>query len=164
MEIKITGVMTYYYKVCARKLWYFHHQIELESANEHVQLGKAIDENSYSRDNKHININDEINIDFIRRNKVIHEVKKSKKQEQASIFQIKYYLYYLNKHGVEDVKATLDYPTLRESVKVILEDEDIKIIDQALEEIKEICNSDFPQAISKKSICKECAYHDLCFI
>lgn len=123
--MKTTGVMVYYYKVCKRKLWYFNHQITLEHDNKHVQLGKAIDENTYSRENKHININDEINIDFVRKNKVIHEIKKSKTQEMASIFQLKYYLYYLNKHGVTGVSGKLDYPLLHEIIDVTLEDKDL---------------------------------------
>ena len=36
----------------------------MEHSNEHVNLGKIIDENSYSREDKHININNVINIDF----------------------------------------------------------------------------------------------------
>ena len=77
MEDKITGVMIYYYFICKRKLWYFCHQITMEEGNENVQLGKLLDENSYARDDKHINIDDVINIDFIREKKELHEVKKS---------------------------------------------------------------------------------------
>lgn len=76
MEDKITGVMIYYYFICKRKLWYFCHQITMEDGNENVQLGKLLDENSYARDDKHINIDDVINIDFIREKKELHEVKR----------------------------------------------------------------------------------------
>ena len=65
MEERITGVMIYYYFVCSRKLWYFCHQINMEDENENVQLGKLLDENSYKRDDKHIEIDGIINIDFI---------------------------------------------------------------------------------------------------
>ena len=46
---RITGVMIYYYFVCKRKLWYFCHEINMESENENVQLGKLLDEKSYER-------------------------------------------------------------------------------------------------------------------
>lgn len=69
----------------------------MESSNEDVELGKLIDENSYSNDEKHINIDNVINIDFIRLDNVLHEIKKSNKIENASIWQVKYYLYYLKK-------------------------------------------------------------------
>ena len=62
---RITGVMIYYYFVCKRKLWYFCHEINMESENENVQLGKLLDEKNYERDEKHINIDNVINIDFI---------------------------------------------------------------------------------------------------
>ena len=39
MEERITGVMIYYYFVCKRKLWYFCHEIRMESDNENVMLG-----------------------------------------------------------------------------------------------------------------------------
>ena len=39
---RITGVMIYYYFVCKRKLWYFCHEINMESENENVQLGKLL--------------------------------------------------------------------------------------------------------------------------
>lgn len=68
MEERITGVMIYYYFVCKRKLWYFCHDLQMEnvSQNENVQLGKLLDETSYRRNQKHINIDDTINIDFIK--------------------------------------------------------------------------------------------------
>lgn len=65
IDKRITGVMIYYYFVCKRKLWYFCHEINMESENENVQLGKLLDEKSYERDEKHINIDNVINIDFI---------------------------------------------------------------------------------------------------
>ena len=39
-------------------------------------MGKLLDENSYARDDKNINIDDVINIDFIREKRELHEVKK----------------------------------------------------------------------------------------
>ena len=48
----------------------------MEESNENVQMGKLLDENSYARDDKHINIDDVINIDFIREKRELHEVKK----------------------------------------------------------------------------------------
>ena len=95
MEKAITGIMIYYYEVCKRKLWYYYHNINMEQNNENVAIGKFIDETSYSRDEKHINIDNVINIDFIKEHRELHEIKKSKSIEQAGIWQVKYYLYYL---------------------------------------------------------------------
>ena len=86
---RITGLMVYYYFVCKRKLWYFRNEINMEQNSEAVEIGKILDETSYSRDNKHINIDQTINIDFIRETNVLHEVKKSRKIEEASVWQVK---------------------------------------------------------------------------
>lgn len=112
MEEKITGIMIYYYLVCQRKLWLFYNNISMEDENELVQIGKFIDNSSYSSKRKHIMINEEINIDFVENSGVIHEIKKSRNIEEASIWQIKYYLYYLKKYGVENIQAKIDYPLL----------------------------------------------------
>lgn len=118
MKKEITGVMVYYYQVCTRKLWYFYHEIQMEQDNENVKIGKILDEETYKRDDKHINIDNVINIDFIRSQGVLHEVKKSRKIEEASILQVKYYLYYLKEKGVSDIRARIDYPLLKKLWKL----------------------------------------------
>lgn len=136
MDKEITGVMIYYYEVCKRKLWYFYNEIQMEQGNENVLIGKTIDEETYKRDKKHINIDNIINIDFIRSKGVLHEVKKSKKIEGASILQVKYYLYFLQKRGVYNIKGKIDYPLLKQSIDVELSDEDINDINEILINIK----------------------------
>ena len=83
MDERIAGVMIYYYFVCKRKLWYFCHDIRMETENEDVMLGKILDESSYKKKDKHVNIDDIINIDFISEHKELHEIKKSKAVEDA---------------------------------------------------------------------------------
>lgn len=155
--------MVYYYQVCHRKLWYFYHEIAMEQNNENVAIGKIIDEESYSCDEKHINIDNVINIDFIRSMGVLHEVKKSRKIEEASILQVKYYLYYLKQRDVS-VKAQIDYPLLKQNIIVELQAEDEIKMEQILDDIKEIVAKELPIKAEKKSICKSCAFYDLCFI
>ena len=111
--MRITGMMVYYYFVCRKKLWYFCHEINMESENEDVMLGKLIDENSYSREDKHINIDNIINIDFINTKNELHEIKKSRSIEEANIWQMKYYLYYLSERGIKDITAKIDYPLIK---------------------------------------------------
>lgn len=163
MEKAVTGVMIYYYAVCKRKLWYFYHNINMEQNNENVSIGKVIDETSYLRDKKHINIDNVINIDFIRESGILHEVKKSKKIEEASVLQVKYYLYYLESKGVY-VKAKIDYPIIKKCELVELSDEDRENIKIILNEISAIVTKNTPPEIKKRNICKSCAYFDLCYI
>lgn len=155
MEERITGVMIYYYFVCKRKLWYFCHEINMESGNEDVQLGKILDETSYGRSEKHIQINGEINIDFIKEHRELHEIKKSKSIEQAGIWQVKYYLYYLKKRGVDGLKAKIDYPLLKD---------DETQLQFVIEDIVKIKKEKRPPIMKKTKLCSKCAYRDLCLI
>lgn len=124
MDKDITGLMVYYYEVCKRKLWYFVNEIQLEENNSNVILGKLLEENTYTRDEKKINIDGVINIDFICSKKILHEIKKSNSIEPASLLQVQYYLYYLEKKGLIGLKGILDYPLLKQTVEVNLTDKD----------------------------------------
>lgn len=164
MDKDITGLMVYYYEVCKRKLWYFVNEIQLERNNSNVILGKLLEENTYTRDEKKINIDGVINIDFIRSKKVLHEIKKSNSIEPASLLQVQYYLYYLEKKGLIGLKGILDYPLLKQTVEVNLTDENRENLDNIIIGIKEILRKESPPALEKKGICKKCAYFDLCFV
>ena len=164
MDKDITGLMVYYYEVCKRKLWYFTNEIQLEENNSNVILGKLLEENTYTRDEKKINIDGIINIDFIRSKKILHEIKKSNSIEPASLLQVQYYLYYLEKKGLIGLKGILDYPLLKQTVEVNLTDKDRENLDNIIIGIKEILRKESPPTLEKKGICKKCAYFDLCFV
>lgn len=164
MDKDITGLMVYYYEVCKRKLWYFANEIQLEENNSNVILGKLLEENTYTRDEKKINIDGVINIDFIRSKKILHEIKKSNSIEPASLLQVQYYLYYLEKKGLIGLKGILDYPLLKQTVEVNLTDKDRENLDNIIIGIKEILRKESPPALEKNGICKKCAYFDLCFV
>ena len=160
----ITGLMIYYYFVCKRKLWYFCNNISMEQNSELVALGKIIDKSSYKREEKGILIDNTINIDFIKDKAVLHEIKKSKSIEEAGIWQIKYYMYYLNKRGIENISAEIDYPLLKETKTISLEENDKIFLDEVIKEIQKIISEDKVPNMSKNNICKKCSYHDLCYI
>ncbi|MCM1171150.1 MAG: CRISPR-associated protein Cas4 [Clostridium sp.] len=163
-EENVTGIMVYYYYVCKRKLWYYIHEIRMEHDNQNVKLGKLLDETAYARDNKHVMIDGVINVDFIKGNNVIHEIKKSKSIEEAGIMQVKYYLYYLYKKGLCDMTAKIDYPLIRQSISVELCDDDFTNLDKVVKDIVTIADMDHAFEAGKKTICKKCAYYDLCYI
>ena len=105
-----------------------------------------------------------INIDFIREEKELHEVKKSRVLEEAGVWQLKYYLYYLQKRGVVDLKGKIDYPLLKKTMKIELYDKDIKEIERIIEEISVIKRAELPPALLESKVCRKCAYFDLCFV
>lgn len=164
MKDRITGVMIYYYFVCKRKLWYFVHEINMENEDENVELGKLLDENSYQRDDKHINIDNVINIDFIKEHRELHEVKKSRAIEEAGVWQVKYYLYYLKQRGVEGITARIDYPLIKKNLVVELTREDEARLEEVMRDILLLKEQENVPPFHAVKICGKCAYHDLCFI
>ena len=138
--MRISGLMMNYYFVCKRKLWCFSRNLNFEETNENVKMGKLIDESRYSFETKQITI------------------------EEAAIWQVKYYIYFLKKRGIEIEKGIIDYPEIRERKEIILSEEDEIRLEKILKEIEEICkNENSPEVINGKQ-CKKCAYYEYCYI
>ncbi|MCC7203091.1 MAG: CRISPR-associated protein Cas4 [Nitrospirae bacterium] len=163
-HIRFTGTEINYYFLCRKKLWYFSHYIQMEQNSDAVYLGKLIHENSYEREKKEIDIDDTIRIDFISKDRVIHEVKKSDKVEEPHIWQLKYYIWYLKQKGVEGITGKINYPKLRKTQDVYLETGDDEKIEAILKEIRDITGASTPPSADKRKICKNCGYGELCWI
>ena len=165
ISVKImTGTQIHYYFLCKRKLWLFTHKIDMEQNSDDVAMGKFISEDTYKREKKEIKI-DDIVLDFYdEKNKVIHEVKKSDKMEETHLWQVKYYISVLESKGIEGVTGEIDYPKLRQTVKVELSDNDRKKLVKIKEEIGEIIALPVPPGVINKPFCKNCAYYDLYYI
>lgn len=161
---KVTGAMVYYYLVCKRKLWFFVHDLQMENNSELVEIGKIVDENAYSRENKHLLIDDTISVDFLDGWKIVHEIKKSRKIEEASIEQLKYYMMILKDKGLDIEKGILDYPLLRKREIVELTKEDVDKLRLIIKDIQDIILMKVPPSEDKGQICKKCAYYEMCKI
>ncbi|MCI1903906.1 MAG: CRISPR-associated protein Cas4 [Enterococcaceae bacterium] len=161
--MRITGNMINYYFVCERKLWLFAHGLQYEEEHENVQLGKLLDEKSYSNQRKQIMLDGTINIDFLEDWKILHEVKKSKAIEPAALWQLRYYIYYLRKKDVKIEKGFLDYPKLRERIEVTLTNEEEQELEKILSRIKGIISAEQVPKLVSKLFCKSCAYYEYCF-
>jgi CRISPR-associated exonuclease Cas4 len=161
---KITGVMVYYYFVCKRKLWYFSNDLNMEFNSELVGIGKLIDETSYDREKKHILIDETINIDFLKEWEVIHEVKKSRKMDEAAKWQLKYYIWVLRNKGVDIEKGILDYPLLRKREEIFLDEKEKEELELVLKDIEKIISLKLPPDTINNRVCKKCAYYELCYI
>lgn len=163
LEKKISGLMIAYSLLCERKLWLYTNQITMEQESEFVEIGKMIDEDSYKREHKHIMVDDSINIDYMK-NGIVYEIKKSSRQKEMAEYQIKYYLYTLKKHGIEDPIGVLKVPKEHYQKEIHLMDEDILFLEKQMERIKEIISSDTVPELIEKKACKTCAYYELCHI
>jgi CRISPR-associated exonuclease Cas4 len=159
---KITGLMIEYYLVCQRKLWLFTKGIRLEDESEHVSIGKTIDGQSFSGVEKHLMILDTINIDFSTDDMKIHEVKKSNKLKEISIWQLKYYLHFLKEHGVDGLTGVLHVPSSKQKEDVFLTEEDIASLRTMCTEILRIIQQETPPAHAFTKICESCAYYPYC--
>ena len=159
----ITGVKIAYYFICHTKLWLFHHNIQMEREHENVKIGKQIHEDRYPRVRKEVNIRNKMKLDFVEKGDqlYVHEVKKSNKMEKSHLFQMYFYLYYLQDHGV-DVKGELHYPELNKKKEVEFSEKEKEELKDVKEEIKEIVSGDMPSP-ERKKICKKCAYYEFCF-
>ncbi|MEF8880179.1 MAG: CRISPR-associated protein Cas4 [Candidatus Thermoplasmatota archaeon] len=159
----ITGVKIAYYFICPTKLWLSHHNIHLENEHENVKIGKQIHKDRYPRVKKEVNIRNKMKLDFIEKDNelYIHEVKKSDKMEKSHLFQMYFYMNYLQEHGVE-AKGELHYPLLNKKKQVEFGRKEKKQLYEVIKNIKKIVSDDMPKP-KRKKICKKCAYEEFCF-
>ena len=134
---KFTGTEVGYFFICRKKLWWFHHGIEMEKENDRIKMGKLVHETAYNRRTKEISIDGRIVLDW-QSDGVIHEVKLSDKMEAAHEFQLLYYIYYLKCKGVENLTGQIDYPKLRQTREVELTAEKEAELIAALTEMENI--------------------------
>ena len=173
--MNITASHINYFHVCKRKLWLFSNGINMEHTSDTVYDGKLLHENSYpQRNDKHSELNIEADynnislfgkIDFYdARQKVIHETKRSDKVEKAHEWQVKFYLWLLELNGIEGATAILEYPLLRHTAHLLLEEEDVEHLRSAITAIARLKeNEECPPVIHAK-ICKSCSYYELCYV
>ncbi len=161
-----TGTHFNYYHVCHRKLWLFANGINMEHESDIVYDGKLIHEGSYPQRTERF---EEIAIEGVKvdyfdtKRRVIHEIKRSNKIEKAHEWQVKYYIYVFEQNGMEGCTGLLEYPSMRQTLPVVLTDIDREEIKRTVNEINSIIESeDCPPKVNKR-ICKSCSYYDFCF-
>jgi len=174
--MNITATHLNYYFICHRKLWLFANGIQMEHNSEAVAEGKFIHETAYPQRAERYR---EIELSFLWKedidlsgkidfynagNRVIHEIKKSDKMEEAHAWQVKYYIWLLELNGIPEVRAILEYPRLRETRKIFLSEKDREVLQATILEIRDIVGQETcPERINKK-LCKKCSYYDLCYV
>lgn len=164
--MQVTGTHFNYYQICHRKLWLFANCINMESSSDIVYDGKLIHERSYPQRSvqyEEIEI-DGVKIDYFdKKNRVIHEIKRSDKIEVAHEWQLKYYIYVFERNGINGCTGILEYPTKRNTKAVTLTDDDRKAIIKMEQEILSLIESDVCPEKKKKNLCHACSYYDFCY-
>lgn len=163
----VNATLINYYHICHRKMWLHAHQIRMEHTSEAVAEGKQLHEHAYPQRAERYReiILDGSKIDFYDPvDKVVHEIKKSDKLEQSHVAQVQFYLYLLGRNGVQGAIGLIEYPKLRQTQPVRLDDEDIPMVEKWVHDIERIVASEqCPDRIAK-SKCRSCSYFDFCYI
>jgi len=140
----------------------FTRGLEMEETSDLVLLGKLLHERGYARRRKEVQVG-RVKIDFVASGCEIHEVKRSRKAEDAHLFQLLYYLYFLKRYANVEGHGVLHYPLLRRTVDVELTEERIRQLELLLEDMQKILSSLRPPEPLKVPYCRRCSYSELCW-
>jgi len=162
-QARIIGTQINYLFVCTRKLWLFSHHIEMEHTSDYVALGELLHEESYAREKKHIQIDDMIQIDFIDKDGILHDVKFGQSMELAHEMQLLYYLYVLKQKGLPNRFGVINYPRQRRKTEVELTPEKEKEVESAMENVIRIVSLPTPPNAEFGKLCISCSYMELCW-
>jgi len=164
-DFAVTGVMVQYLFSCKRELWFFTKKIDFNKEDQNIQIGKIIHETSYKRNKKEFDLGF-VKFDLIEtKNRIIiSEIKKSSKLLEPAKMQLLYYVYILSKITEKEVEGEIRIPKERKKLKIQLQNEEEKLIQKALREIKEISLLKRPPKAEKKIYCKNCAYYIFCWV
>ena len=136
-KVHVTGTMIAYYYICHRKLWLFSKGLNLEnvSGNVNVIKGKILHENRFTREPYKEVYFDTVKVDFLRFGDqvFVHEVKNSRKFEEAHVWQLKYYIYLLQQKGINCSFGVIHYPISMRKTEVELRKEDYPLLERAIE-------------------------------
>jgi len=164
----LTATHVKYYHLCRRKLWLFDRDVWMEHTSEAVAAGELLHQSAYpQRAERYREINlGGSRIDFYDpQRKVVHEMKKSAKMADSHVAQVKYYLWLLEQHGVENPTAILEYPKLRQTQPVHLTDDDRTRIPVELAAMRVLLADDATcPLVINKPFCKRCAYYEFCYV
>ncbi len=163
-----TATLIAYLHTCRRKLWLHANEIRMEHSSDLVAEGRLIGESSYPRrSEQYTQVEfDGVKIDFYDpRTRTVHETKRGRAVEAAHRAQVQYYLYKLEQQGVLGASGRIEYPDLRqtESVQPLTEADRMAIAGWEREVVRIVALAECPPVL-RKPLCRQCAFHDLCYI
>lgn len=163
-EIEIGGTLIWYYYICRREVWLMGHSIIPDQENDNIIIGKTIDETSYVREKKQINVgHSKIDVLHMENGKiVIGEVKKSSRYRQSARMQLAFYLANLRERGIE-AEGELRFPKEKLRETVVLDDITQTELEFIQNEIKNIMALPRPLPPEKQKNCANCAYAEYCW-
>lgn len=163
-EEYITGTDIWYYIICQREAWLMMREIAPDQEDDNVEIGRFIHEYRYGRQRKELDV-ENIKIDRFRKNGkqiIVQEIKKSSRFRESARFQLLFYLYNLQKMGIDAI-GELVFPEERKKEEVSLTEESIEKLREVMEGILYLIKLPVPPEPKKISFCKNCAYREYCW-
>lgn len=161
----ITGSLIESFLICERQAWLMAHQVTPDQDHPYLEIGRLIDEESFTEEKKKISLENMI-IDLIKtENKtlIIGEIKKSSKAQDMAKLQLAFYLYSLkNNYGIK-ADGILIFPKEKRRVRVILDKELEEKIKDTIKKVEILIYRERPPLPQKIPYCKLCAYREFCW-
>ncbi|TAJ44998.1 CRISPR-associated protein Cas4 [Methanofollis fontis] len=162
--ISITGTLVNSYTACPRQACLFSRRIEPSQDHPYLEMGRVIDETTYTRERRRIAIDGGV-IDLIQRGEeyvLVGEVKKSSKSVPHAFFQVLYYLYRLKEQGIT-ARGLIAVPDERKRFPVDLTAENEAEIRSIIEDIETLVHLETPPPAKKVAYCSHCSFLEFCF-
>lgn len=162
--MEVNGTLIWFYKICKREVWMMAHNILPDQKDENIDFGRFMHEHSFERNEKEVLFGN-VRFDVIFKSEdelVIGETKKTSKYQEASKYQLAFYLKVLKNAGI-DARGRLLYPTEKKRVDIELTEDLENEIDQIQIEIIRIAEAEKPSLPKKIPFCRNCGYKEYCF-
>lgn len=164
-QVEIQPNWLYSFLNCKRQAWLISHGIEGFQKNVYLDLGRLVHEEAYDRYKHEQIVLEGAKIDVIYKGKqaaVIGEIKLSSRRMKEAKMQLLYYCYILKRKGLE-YTAELLIPKEKKRIKVELDRDAEKEIEEKLSELREIIKLPTPPAAERTRSCGKCAYEEFCW-
>jgi len=161
---QITGTLVWYYAICPREAWLMAHELEPERNFDLLAEGRLNQEAHYKRATKELSLPG-MRLDGVRREGnrlIVSEVKKSSRFLPATRLQLGYYLWRLDKEGMEAAGEIL-VPKERKREVVELTAELAEEVESLVVRIEALVEEPVPPPAEKIPFCKRCAYAEFCW-
>lgn len=160
----VNGTLIWYYFQCKREVWLMARKITPAQDHANIEIGRHIHEKSYKKNKKEIVIGN-IKFDVVKQKNsklIVGEIKKSSKFEKSSMYQLYYYLYELEKAGV-NASGELLFPEERKKISVELTNEIKAELDAIVLDIESIAENERAPKANLSRLCSVCAYAEYCW-
>ncbi len=165
MNAKVTGTLIWYYYICPREVWLMAHELNPETENSFLELGRLVHKESYPREKREFSAPG-MKIDILREKGgqlIVGEVKKSSRSTRSATMQLAYYLWRLKEMGIK-AKGELLIPKERKRISVELTEELERELEASMVEIQALIARKTPPSPVRIRFCRNCAYREFCWV